>query len=150
MNLNQHMGKLEQHRGGGWFIYLATYPNETVEAALARKGIVPCNADYILVHAGVEKNRYPPYPLRWQSEREPQDPPQTLRMPNRTGLDPVRLAERRGNKRGRSSPVGAFAPLHGIGGLHLLGIRELRTWAQLRGGSKNWKIGVGKLSSFAP
>ena len=59
MNLKQRVGKLEQHRGSGRFIYLTTYPNETVEAALARKGIVPRNADYILVHAGVEKKPVP-------------------------------------------------------------------------------------------
>ena len=59
MNLKQRVGKLEQHRGSGRFIYLTTYPNETVDAAMARKGIVPCNADYVLVHAGVEKKPLP-------------------------------------------------------------------------------------------
>lgn len=59
MNLKQRVGKLEQHRGSGRFIYLTTYPNETVEAALARKGIVPCNADCVLVHADFEKKPVP-------------------------------------------------------------------------------------------
>ena len=59
MNLKQRVGKLEQHRGSGRFIYLTTYPNETVEAALARKGIVPRDADFILVHAGFEKEPVP-------------------------------------------------------------------------------------------
>ncbi|WP_211203251.1 hypothetical protein, partial [Candidatus Competibacter phosphatis] len=35
MNLKQRVGKLEQHRGSGRFIYLTTsYPNETAEGAL--------------------------------------------------------------------------------------------------------------------
>ncbi|MDG4561664.1 MAG: hypothetical protein RKP20_16355 [Candidatus Competibacter sp.] len=59
MSLKQRVGKLEQHRGGGRFIYLATYPNETVEAGLARNGIVPRDADFILVHAGFEKEPVP-------------------------------------------------------------------------------------------
>ena len=37
------------------FLYLTTRPNEPVEAALARKGIVPREADYVLVHAGFEE-----------------------------------------------------------------------------------------------
>ncbi|MEI2770029.1 MAG: hypothetical protein V9G98_04590 [Candidatus Competibacter sp.] len=39
------------------FLYLTTRPNEPVEAALARKGIVPREADYILVPAGFENER---------------------------------------------------------------------------------------------
>lgn len=39
------------------FLYLTTRPNEPVEAALARKGIVPRAADYVLVHAGFENER---------------------------------------------------------------------------------------------
>jgi len=42
---------------GGRFLYLVTYPNEPVEAALARKGIVPREADYVLVHAGFKNER---------------------------------------------------------------------------------------------
>ena len=59
MSFKRRVVALERHRDGGRFIYLTTYPNETVEAALARKGIVPCNADYVLVHAGVEKKPLP-------------------------------------------------------------------------------------------
>ncbi len=55
MSLTQRVVKLERQRCGGRFIYLTTYPNEPVEAALARKGIVPRERDYVLVHAGFEK-----------------------------------------------------------------------------------------------
>jgi hypothetical protein len=55
VSLKHRVVALERHRDGGRFIYLTTRPNETVEAALARKGIVPRDADFILVHAGFEK-----------------------------------------------------------------------------------------------
>ena len=48
MNLKHRVVALERHRDGGRFLYLTTRPNEPVEAALARKGIVPREADYIL------------------------------------------------------------------------------------------------------
>ena len=48
MNLKQRVGKLEQHRGSGRFIYLTTYPNETVEAALARFGYSPRHAESVV------------------------------------------------------------------------------------------------------
>lgn len=57
MSLKRRVVVLERHRSGGRFIYLTTYPNETVDAALARKSIVPREADFILVHAGFEKER---------------------------------------------------------------------------------------------
>ena len=50
-------GRLRLGSDGGRFLYLVTYPNEPVEAALARKGIVPREADYVLVHAGFENER---------------------------------------------------------------------------------------------
>ena len=59
MSFKRRVVALERHRDGGRFIYLTTYPNETVEAALARKGIVPRDADFILVHAGFEKEPVP-------------------------------------------------------------------------------------------
>lgn len=55
MNLKHRVVALERHRDGGRFLYLTTRPNEPVEAALARKGIVPREADYVLVHAGFEE-----------------------------------------------------------------------------------------------
>jgi hypothetical protein len=55
MSLKQRVGKLEQHRGGGRFIYLATYPNETVDAALARRNIVLADEDFMLAFTGMEK-----------------------------------------------------------------------------------------------
>jgi len=57
VSLKRRVVALERHRGGGRFIYLTTYSSETVEAALARKGIVPRAADYVLVHAGFENER---------------------------------------------------------------------------------------------
>ncbi|MDG4553599.1 MAG: hypothetical protein P9E24_05045 [Candidatus Competibacter sp.] len=42
------MVALEQHRGGGRFIYLTTYQNETVEAALARLGYSPRHAESVV------------------------------------------------------------------------------------------------------
>ncbi|MEI2783176.1 MAG: hypothetical protein V9H25_18830 [Candidatus Competibacter sp.] len=57
MSLKQRVVKLERHRDGGRFIYLTTRPNETVEAALARKGVVLRERDYVLAHAGFEKER---------------------------------------------------------------------------------------------
>lgn len=59
MSLKRCVVELERHRSGGRFICLTTYPNETVEAALARKGIVLRDADYVLVHAGSEKEPAP-------------------------------------------------------------------------------------------
>jgi hypothetical protein len=59
VSLKHRVVALERHRDGGRFIYLTTRPNETVEAALARKGIVPRDADYVLVHAGFEKEPAP-------------------------------------------------------------------------------------------
>ncbi len=55
MSLKQRVGKLEQHRGSGRFIHLTTYPNETVEEALARRSIVLTDEDFMLVFAGMEK-----------------------------------------------------------------------------------------------
>ena len=58
MSLKRRVVELERHRGGR-FIYLTTRPNEPVEAALARKGIALRDADYVLVHAGFEKEPAP-------------------------------------------------------------------------------------------
>ena len=57
MSLKQRVVKLERQRCGGLFILLETDADETVDAALARKGIVPRAADFILVHAGFERER---------------------------------------------------------------------------------------------
>lgn len=59
MSLKRRVVELERHWSGGRFIYLTTYLNETIEAALARKSIVPRDADFILVHAGFEKEPVP-------------------------------------------------------------------------------------------
>ena len=59
MSLKRRVVELERHRSGGRFIYLTAYPNETIKAALARKGIVPRETDYVLVHAGFEKEPAP-------------------------------------------------------------------------------------------
>jgi hypothetical protein len=59
VSLKRRVVALECHRGGGRFIYLTTRLNEPVEAALARKGIVLRDADYVLVHAGFEKEPAP-------------------------------------------------------------------------------------------
>ncbi len=59
MSLKRRVVALERHCDGGQLVYLTTYPNETVEAALARRGIVPRDADFILVHAGFEKEPAP-------------------------------------------------------------------------------------------
>ena len=59
MSLKRRMVVLKRHRGGGRFLYLTTYPNEPVEAALAQEGIVLRDTDYVLVHAGFEKKPAP-------------------------------------------------------------------------------------------
>ena len=48
MSFKRRVVALERHRDGGRFIYLTTYPNETVEAALARFGYSPRHAESVV------------------------------------------------------------------------------------------------------